>query len=83
MVAELDATESLLVRTKRLLDARGDTPLREIAAGADVPLEWLKSFSCGRATNPGVLTIERLHAYLTEFHAARRFAAKQGEARAS
>ena len=82
MVVATDSTESLLIRTKKLLDARGDTALREIAEGADVNLDWLKSFSCGRASNPGVLTIEKLFAYLTEFYAAKRFE-KRAEVRAN
>lgn len=81
MVRELDSTESLLDRTKKLLDDRGDTSLQEIATGADVSIDWLRSFSCGRAKNPSVLTLEKLFQYLTDFHAARRFE-KRSEARA-
>jgi hypothetical protein len=73
MPNEPDLTESLLTRTKRLLADRGDTPLREIAEGAEVEMEWLKSIAYGRIKNPGVLTLEKLHAYLIDWHAARRF----------
>ncbi len=77
MAQETDSTESLLDRTKRLLDARGSTSLREIAEGAEVSVDWLRSISCGRATNPGIQLLEKLYAYLVEFHAAKRFAAKR------
>lgn len=82
MAREPDSTESLLSRTKKLLAARGATSLQHIAEGAGVSLDWLRSFSCGRAKNPSVLTLEKLYAYLTDFHAARRFE-KRTEARAS
>jgi hypothetical protein len=82
MVDQSNATESLLERTKRLLDERGPTPLREIAEGAQVSLDWLRSVSCGRAKNPGIQPLERLYGYLLDFHAARRFE-RRSEARAS
>lgn len=78
-----DTTESLLDRAIKLLSDRGDTPLREIAEGADVPLEWLKSVYYGRSENPGVKTLEKLVAYLIDFHAAKRFQQRSTEARAS
>ena len=77
-----DVTESLLARTKRLLDERGELSLREIAEAIDVSHDWLKSFACGRAGNPGILRLEALHTYLVEYHAAKRFQ-ERTEARAS
>jgi hypothetical protein len=77
-----DSTESLVARTKKLLADRGDTSLQAIAIGAEVSPHWLRSFSCGRATNPSVLNVEKLYAYLIELHAARRFE-RRSEARAS
>lgn len=68
-----DTTESLLDRTKKLLAERGDTSLREIADGADVDFEWVKSIHYNRIADPGVLKLEKLHLYLVDFHAAKRF----------
>ena len=83
MVARPDTTESLLDRTKKLLADRGDTSLREIADGADLGLEWVKSIAYGRSDNPGVKPLEKLYSYLVEFHAAKRFKQRSAEARAS
>lgn len=77
-----DLTESLLTRTQRLLSERGALSLRQISEGANLSLDWLRSFSCGRANNPSVHTLEKLHNFLTEYHAARRFQ-ERSEARAS
>lgn len=69
-----DATESLLDRTKKLLADRGELSLRQIADGAGVGHEWLRSFAYGdRIKDPGVTRLEKLHNYLAEYHAARRF----------
>lgn len=79
-----DSTESLLSRTKKLLAQRGALTLREIAEGAGVGHEWLRSFAYGdRIKDPGITRLEKLHNYLTEYHAAKRFNERQGEARAS
>lgn len=83
MMDRPDTTESLLDRTKKLLADRGDATFREIADGAEVPIEWLKSIHYGRIDNPGVKTLEKLHAYLIDFHAAKRFQQRASEARAS
>ena len=82
MEQEPDTTESLLSRTIKLLNERGETSLREIADGAGVGHEWLRSLAYGRSGNPGIKHIEKLQAFLTELHAARRFE-KRTEARAS
>lgn len=82
MEREPDSTESLLDRTKNLLDQRGETSLREIADGAGVGHEWVRSLAYGRSKNPGIKPLEKLHNFLTEFHAARRFKSRT-EARAS
>ena len=78
-----DLTESLVDRTKKLLAERGDASLREIADATGISEHWLRSFSCGRANNPGTPRLEKLHNYLLEYHAARRFQQRQDEARAS
>lgn len=83
MASVPDLTESLLDRTKKLLATRGPTSLREIAEATDLSEHWLRSFACGRANNPGIQRLEKLHNYLTEYHAARRFNKRQGEARAN
>lgn len=78
-----DFTESLLDRTKKLLDQRGELTLRQIAEGAGVGHEWLRSFLYGnRIKDPGVSRLEKLHNFLTEYQAAQRFQ-KRGEARVS
>lgn len=79
-----DSTESLLERTKKLLGQRGDLTLREIAEGAGVGHEWLRSFLYGdRIREPGVSKIEKLHNFLTDYQAAQRFKLRSDEARAS
>ena len=80
MAELLDQTESLLVRTKRLLECRGNLSLREIAEGAGVGHEWLRSLAYGAIKDPGVLRLEKLHAYLVEYQAARRFNERQESA---
>lgn len=83
MIERPDSTESLLDRTKKLLADRGDTSLREIADGAELGLEWVKSIAYGRSDNPGIKPLEKLHSYLVDFHAAKRFQRRSSEARAS
>ena len=84
MANVLDLTESLLDRTKKLLDARGDEmSLRQIAVETGINEHWLRSFSAGRADNPGVQRLEKLHNFLAEYHAARRFQQRQSEPRAN
>lgn len=76
-----DSTESLVTRTKKLLRERGEVSLREVADGAGVGHEWLRSFFYrGRIQDPGVTRLEKLHNYLAEYHAARRFR-ERGEPR--
>ncbi len=83
MAIGLDLTESLLDRTKKLLDARGDMSLRQIAEETGINEHWLRSFSAGRADNPGVQRLEKLHNFLAEYLAAQRFQRRQSEARPS
>lgn len=83
MIERSDSTEPLLDRTKKLLTERGDTTLREIADGADVGLEWLKSVAYGRSSDPGVTRLERLYSYLVDLHAAKRFQQRASEMRAN
>ena len=73
MSEQSNTTESLLSRTKKLLDDRGDLTLREIAEGAGVGHEWVRKLVYGGIDDPGVLRLEKLYAYLTEYHAAKRF----------
>jgi len=68
-----DLTESLLSRTKKLLDDRGEISLREIAEGAGVGHEWVRGLAYGAIKDPGVSRLEKLHNFLTEYHAAQRF----------
>ena len=68
-----DATESLLNRTKKLLEERGELSLREIAKGAGVGHQWVRSLVYGRIRDPGVTRLEKLHDFLYDYRAARRF----------
>lgn len=79
-----NSTESLLSRTKKLLAQRGELTLREIAEGAGVGHEWLRSFLYGgRIKDPGVTRLEKLHNYLSDYEAAKRFEHRKPEARAN
>lgn len=82
MEEQRDATESLLSKTKKLLDQRGDLTLREIAEGAEVGQEWLRKIVYGGIDDPGVKRLEKLFAFLSEYHAAKRFR-ERAESRAS
>lgn len=83
MANVIDLTESLVDRTKKLLKSRGRSlTLHEIAEALELSEHWLRSFASGRANNPGIQRLEKLHNYLTEYHAAKRFKERQGEARA-
>lgn len=64
MPRAVHATESLLVRTKKLLDERGELSLREIAEGAGVGHQWVRSLVYGRIHDPGITRLEKLHAFL-------------------
>lgn len=77
-----DATESLLTKTKRLLQERGDLSLREIAQGAGVGHQWLRSLCYGAIKEPGVTKLEKVHNYLIEYRAALRFKDRPVEVRA-
>jgi hypothetical protein len=72
-----DATESLLSRTKTLLELRGDLTLRQIAEGAGVGHEWLRGLVYGAIKDPGVMRLEKLHAFLSDYVAAQRFEQKR------
>ncbi len=73
MADNRNATESLLERTKRLLEERGDLTIRQIAAGANVGYEWLRKLIYEGIESPGVDRIERVHNYLADARAAKRF----------
>lgn len=45
-------------------------PLREIADGAEVNYHWLGKFKQEKFSNPGVRTIQKLHAFLSSQVAA-------------
>lgn len=78
-----NATESLLSRTKKLLAQRGELTLREIAEGAGVGHEWLRSFAYGeRIKDPGVTRLEKLHNFLADYQASKRFEQRKPEVRA-
>jgi hypothetical protein len=55
----------LLTQTYTLLDQSGE-PIRVIADGAGVNYHWLGKFKQRRFENPGVITVERLHRFLSE-----------------
>lgn len=78
-----DSTESLLVRTKKLLEERGELTLREIATQTEVGYEWLRSLRYRpiEQLNPGVNQLERVYRFLIDYHAARRFQQRRTEAR--
>lgn len=78
-----DSTESLFQRTKRLLRERGELSLREIAAGAGVGHQWLRSVVYDAIEEPGVTKLEKVHDYLVEYRAAKRFRTRGREASAS
>lgn len=82
MPATPDTTESLLSRTKKLLEERGELSLREIAEGAGVGHQWVRSLAYGAIKDPGISRLEKLYAFLTEYRAAERFRSRH-EARAS
>jgi transcriptional regulator with XRE-family HTH domain len=56
-------TESLLERTRRLLQASKERR-PEIARAAGVTYEWLKKFESQSTPNPGVNYVQQLHDYL-------------------
>ena len=60
----MDAQESLLDKTYRLLDNRTET-LMQISKGAEIDDSWLFKFSRRAIPNPGVRLVQRLHDYLS------------------
>jgi hypothetical protein len=60
---------------------RAPLSLREIAAGANVELEWLRKFTNTNLKKPAIDRVERVHDYLQAFKAAKRFGMRT-EARA-
>jgi hypothetical protein len=58
-------TVQLLPKTRDLL-AKCDRPLKEIADGAGVGLEWLKKFRQQADHDFGVNKVQALHDYLVE-----------------
>ncbi len=79
-----DSTESLLTRTKRLLAERPtELSLREIAEGAGVGHQWVRSLVYGAIKEPGVTKLEKVYGFMLDYHAARRFRDKRSEPRAS
>lgn len=81
MKNEKHSTESLLSRTRKLLEARGELSLRAIADGAGVGHEWVRAMVYGRIPDPGITRLEKLYSFLSEYHAAQRF--KRRETRGS
>lgn len=73
MEISADSTESLLTRTKRLLEQRGDLTVRQVATGAGVGYEWLRKFLYEGFDDPSVVRIERLYRFLSDYQAAKRF----------
>lgn len=62
--------ERLLPKTRRLL-SKCDRPLQEIADGAGVGFEWLRSFK-GSEHDFGVGKVQKLHDYLQRESLQRR-----------
>ena len=56
-------TETLLDRTYRLL-SRSDLTYHEIAAGAQVDINWLAKFKQQAIEEPGVKKVQRVHDFL-------------------
>lgn len=83
MLSVTDQTKSLMARTKALLDQRDPLTLREIAKGSGVGLEWLRKFHHGHIERPDVDRVEKVHQYLSDYEASKRFAHRPTEARAS
>lgn len=81
MISVADQTKYLIETTKKLLAERSPLSLREIAAGADVELEWLRKFTNTDLKKPAIDRVERVHEYLEAFKAAKRFGLRT-EARA-
>ena len=77
MLSVTDQTESLVVGTKKALGERGNLGLREIADGSGVGYEWLRKFVYGGISKPDISRVERVHTFMREWQAAKRYAARQ------
>lgn len=55
---------SLMRHTQDLLHADLRN-MREIARDAQIPYDWLRSFSCDRLPNPSVNRVQALYEFLT------------------
>ena len=80
MISVADQTKSLLQDTKILLEQRNPLTLREIAAGAGVGLEWLRKLHGGHIERPDIERVEKVHRYLCDFRAAKRFERRESYA---
>jgi transcriptional regulator with XRE-family HTH domain len=78
-----DSTESLLGRTKKLLSQRDGLSLREIAEGAGVGHQWVRGLVYGAIKDPGISRLEKLHNFLADYQAAKRYELRKPEPRAS
>jgi predicted transcriptional regulator len=54
----------LLAETRQLLNET-EVPLDEIASSCDVSRRWLYMIGKGEIPNPGVVTVQKLHEFLT------------------
>lgn len=71
---------SLFTETKTLLDvAATELSLRQIAVGAGVGLEWLRKLKYDTPRDVGVLKVEKLHRYLKDYEASKRFSERAGQ----
>ena len=61
----MSGMSDLYDETMALLQQATETR-REIAAGADVGLDWLTKFAQGRIQDPGIRRVEKLRAYLSK-----------------
>lgn len=61
----MDKGTELLTETRKLLEDRpASLPMVTVAESVGVSIAWLRMFARGEATNPGVVTVGKLNAYL-------------------
>jgi hypothetical protein len=71
------SNKSLVTETLELIGQRGsDLSLREIAEGAGVGHEWLRKLVYSPPSDVGVRRVEAVHRFMSDYHAARRLAAR-------
>lgn len=62
----LPVASGLYARTVALLNGRPrNLTLTQIASDTELSVRWLSAFGAGTIANPGVISVEKLHDYLT------------------